>query len=168
MCLVFALQGKIEGLLCRRNEVLEAESGPVAAGEGAADNAADFEVRISDAHRKVESMRKRFERLCTVCISADQALKGVLSRAKVALREMHPSELTPASKIPQGTPPRATKRLERKERCAGPQLKRLWFRLAVPCSCGTGAMYVCSQDRLHSVCSVTFWLVTSFSMQHDA
>eukprot|EP00892_Ulva_mutabilis_P008516 jgi/Ulvmu1/6036/UM027_0012.1 len=37
------------------------------------------------------------------------------ARAKVALREMHPSELTPASKIPHGTPPRSTKRLERKE-----------------------------------------------------
>lgn len=119
--------------------MLEVESGPAAAGEGAADNAADFEVRISDAHRKVESMRKRFERLRTVCISADQALQGVLSRSKVALREMHPSELTPASKIPQGTPPRATKRLERKERCAIAQPTCILCTLAI--------MYMCHSNN---------------------
>lgn len=118
VCVCATLQGKIESLLCRRNEVLEADPGAAGISEGTADHAADFEVRISDAHRKVESMRKRFERLRTVCISADQALKGMLARSKVALHEMHPSELTPASKIPHGTPPRATKRLERKERYA--------------------------------------------------
>jgi hypothetical protein len=110
------LQTKIEDLLSRRNEVLEVDGTHQA--HGAAENAADYELRISDAHRKMEVMRTKFERLRTVCISSDQALKGVLDRVKIALREMEPSELAPASKIPQGTPPRQGKKLDRRDRYA--------------------------------------------------
>lgn len=108
------MQGKIEDLLSRRNEVLEVDG--TLQGAGATGNAADYELRISDAHRKMDVMRTKFERLRTVCISSDQALKGVLDRVKVALREMEPSDLAPASKIPQGTPPRQSKKLDRRER----------------------------------------------------
>ena len=146
-----AVQAKIEGLLCRRNEVLEADTSAPVAGEGTMDNAADFEMRIGDAHRKVEATRKRFERLRTVCISADQALKGMHARSQVALREIHPSELTPASKIPHGTPPRSTKRLERRERCGPFHAHRLCLcarvRMAhvlVPCGRAVTTTTECS------------------------
>jgi hypothetical protein len=111
------VQTKIEDLLSRRNEVLEVD-GTLQMQGGLVDNEADYEMRISDAHRKMDVMRTKFEKLRTVCISSEQGLKGVLDRVKVALREMEPSELAPTSKIPQGTPPRQSKKLDRRERCA--------------------------------------------------
>lgn len=117
------LQAKIEDLLSRRNEVLEVDGTPQS--QTATGNSGDYELRISDAHRKMEVMRTKFEKLRTVCISSDQALKGVLDRVKVALRELEPSELAPASKIPQGTPPRQSKKLDRRERCSSNPLRLL-------------------------------------------
>ena len=65
-------------------------------------------------------MRKKFEKLRTVCISAEQGLRSMLDRTKVALQEIAPGDLVPVSKIPQGTPPRPGKKMERRERYAAP------------------------------------------------
>jgi hypothetical protein len=108
------MQAKIEDLLSRRNEVLEVDGN--LHEQGVAGTAADYELRISDAHRQMDVTRTKFERLRTVCISSDQALRGLLDRVKVALREMDPSELAHTSKIPQGTPPRQSKRFDKRER----------------------------------------------------
>lgn len=108
------MQTRIEELLQRRNEMLEQDLGE----GGGGDSGVDYEARIAEAHRGMCATRKKFQRLRTVCISAEQGLKGMLARAQVALQEITAAELTPASNIPQGTPPRPGKKLERRERCA--------------------------------------------------
>ena len=110
------MQTKIEDLLRRRNEMLAADHGAGGASS-AVDNSVDFELRISDAHRKMDTTRKKFEKLRTVCISAEQGLKSMLDRVKVALQEVTAAELVPVSCIPHGTPPRPGKKaLDRRER----------------------------------------------------
>jgi hypothetical protein len=113
------VQARIEELLKRRDALLEQDGGADAGGGVGGDGASeDYEVRIADAQRKVDGARKKFEKLRTMCISAEQGLCSIRDRTKVALREMAPSDLVPACKIPQGTPPKPGKRLERRERCA--------------------------------------------------
>jgi hypothetical protein len=110
------VQTRIEELLRRRNEMLEQDLGTQSTSN-AVDNIDDYEVRIADAHRKMSTTRKKFQKLRTVCISAEQGLKSMLDNIKVALQEMSPAELMPTSSIPQGTPPRTGKKMERRERC---------------------------------------------------
>jgi hypothetical protein len=70
------VQGKIEDLLRRRNEMLEQDGAGAGGADGTgADSGAgggDYEARIADAHRKLDATRKKFEKLRTVCISAEQ------------------------------------------------------------------------------------------------
>jgi hypothetical protein len=111
------LQRKIEDLLRRRNEMLEQDMG-VLSSCSTVDNLEEYEMRISDAYRKMGTTRKKFERLRTVCISAEQGLKSMLDRVRIALQEVTAAELMPVSKIPQGTPPRPGKKPDCRERYA--------------------------------------------------
>ena len=96
------MQAKIEDLLRRRNELLEHDGsgggGATAGGEAAADGSSEYEARIADAHRKMDTTRKKFEKMRTVCISAEQ-VRALLALV-CAVRIIHAQLQKSASAFP--------------------------------------------------------------------
>lgn len=114
------MQDKIIDLINKRNEMLEADMASQSLQQrgGGQEASEEAETRIADAHRKMDTTRKRFEKLRTVCISAEQGLKSIMDKVRLALDEVKPKDLIPESNIPTGQFPSRKPVINRRERCA--------------------------------------------------